>query len=243
LHARLVSLRRFAALFIGVGLVCAVLGSATNSHAQVRVKVRQPTSANAMPQYGLINWFKGQSNAPVSIVEYGSLTCGACAAFNNSVMPAIKRRYIDTGLVRFTLRPLPTPPFDLSVAMHALAICAGPTRYYPLIDAYFLRQPDVMMAAMGETGPKGTILAIAEDFGGLSYSAGETCLRGSARQNQVRVNAQAGANLGVVSTPTLFINGTMLSVPAGQPLNEAFLGQAIDAALRARVPVAKGRRQ
>ncbi len=185
----------------------------------------------------------GRADAPVTLLEYGSLTCSHCAAFSNEILPAIKRRFIDSGQVRYILRPLPTPPFDLSVAMHALTICAGPSRYYSLVDAFFERQQEVFNAAVGETGPKGILFAIAEDAGGMTYAASQACLSDPARQAQVRTNAEAGANAGVVATPTLFVNGVIVTVPAGQPLTEAAVVAAILAAQRSRPhsPMAKKR--
>jgi protein-disulfide isomerase len=150
-------------------------------------------------------------------------------------MPEIKRRYVDTGRVRFVFRPMPTPPIDLSVAMHVLTLCAGPTRYYPLVQAYFERQQQVFQAAVGETGPKGTLFAIAEDFGGLNYAAAEACLRDPVRLGQVRASVDAGTRAGVAGTPTLFVNGVLINVRAGQAHYEvADISNAIEAAARPR---------
>jgi protein-disulfide isomerase len=179
----------------------------------------------------------GNAAAPVTLLEYGSLTCSHCAQFNNDILPAIKQRYIETGQVKYILRPLPTPPYDLAVGMHALALCAGPNRYYPLIEAYFERQREVFSAAGGETGPKGTIFAIAEDIGGLSYSASEACLRDPTRQAQIQASAEAGTAAGVTGTPTLFVNGVLVRLGVGQThLELANVTAALDAALRTPRP-------
>jgi protein-disulfide isomerase len=210
---------------IGLALACALdLGLVASAFSQT------PTPVG--PQ----NWAMGRATAPVTLIEYGSLTCGHCAEFNNSVLPAIKRNYIDTGRVRYVFRPFPTPPNDLSVAMHALTLCAGPTRYYQLSDAFFTRQAEIFDAARGETGPKGTIFAIAEDHGGLSYSQSEACLRDPARQAQVQASALAGDAAGVSSTPTFFVNGVRVNVPLGQHVDESLLAAAIAAALRVPSP-------
>jgi protein-disulfide isomerase len=217
--------------FCGLAVAC-LAALAGDSFAQTR------------PAAGLQNWALGQPNARVTLLEYGSLTCGHCAEFNNDIMPTIKRLYIDTGRVRYVFRPLPTPPFDLAVAMHALTLCAGPSRYYPLVEAYFERQQEVFNAARGETGPKGTLFAIAEDHGGLSYAAAEACLRDPARQTQVRANAEAGAAVGVTSTPTIFVNDVLVTVPAGQHhLEIADVTRALDAALRPISRVAKAKKR
>ncbi len=66
----------------------------------------------------------GEQNAPVTIVEYTSLSCPHCATFAIKTFPQIKARYIDTGKVRFILREFPFDPrataaFMLSVARSA----------------------------------------------------------------------------------------------------------------------------
>jgi protein-disulfide isomerase len=170
----------------GLAFVCLSLVALPNA-----LQAQRPQQVSNA-QTGPVNWALGRSNARVTLLEYGSLTCGHCALFTNDVMPTIKRRYIDTGAVRYVFRPFPTPPNDLSVAMHALTLCAGPARYYGLLDAFFARQREIFAAATGETGPKGTIFAIAEDHGGLTYIQSETCLRDTGRQREVLASAQAG---------------------------------------------------
>jgi protein-disulfide isomerase len=210
-----------------LGMLCfgAVIMSAP-SQAQ---RTKAPTAVAPAPSPALLSWALGRADAPVTVIEYGSLTCGHCAQFNAEVLPILKRTYIDTGRVRYVFRPYPTPPHDLSVAMHMLTLCAGPSRYYGLVDAFFVRQRDVFAAAGGETGPKGTIFAIAEDYGGLNYSQAETCLRDAARQDQIMATARAGVAAGVRSTPTVFVNGAIVS---GHEWPEVMA--AIEAGLRTR---------
>jgi protein-disulfide isomerase len=218
----------------GLAFLClALLGLPQTSDAQ-----RAKNAAPATP--ALVNWAIGRSDAPITLLEYGSLTCGHCAHFSNDILPVIKRRYIDPGRVRYVFRPFPTPPNDLSVAMHMLTLCAGPSRYYGLLDAFFARQQDVFAAATGETGPKGTLFAIAEDHGGLTYLQSETCLRDDVRQRQVIASAQAGVNASVRTTPTLFVNGVMVD---GHELAEvtAALDRALVTASRPSARKAKKR--
>ena len=73
----------------------------------------------------------GKEDAPVTVVEYASMTCGHCAAFHNKVLPALKEKYIDTGKVRFIMREFPLD--KLAVAASMLARCAGGDRTLPLI--------------------------------------------------------------------------------------------------------------
>ena len=74
----------------------------------------------------------GPANAKVTIVEYASLTCSHCAAFHKDTWPELKKRYIDTGQVRFILREFPLDP--LAKAGFMLARCDGEAKYYPITD-------------------------------------------------------------------------------------------------------------
>src|SRR5215207_4996134 len=80
----------------------------------------------------------GPANAKVTIVEYASLTCSHCARFHKETFPELKKRYIDTGKVRFILREFPLDP--LATAGFMLARCDGEAKYYPIADMLFQQQ-------------------------------------------------------------------------------------------------------
>ncbi|WP_308220003.1 thioredoxin domain-containing protein [Nitratireductor sp. ZSWI3] len=65
----------------------------------------------------------GAEDAPVTIIEYSSMTCGHCARFHTEVFPSLKARYVETGKVRYIMRSLPTDPRAEAGLM--LAYCAG----------------------------------------------------------------------------------------------------------------------
>src|SRR5262245_3685832 len=75
----------------------------------------------------------GNPNAPVTIVEYASMTCPHCAHFHEAVYPELKKKYIDTGKVRFIFREFPLDP--LAAGASAIARCAGKDKFFPLIEA------------------------------------------------------------------------------------------------------------
>src|SRR5262245_16618107 len=77
----------------------------------------------------------GKDDAPITVVEYASMTCGHCANFHNKVFPTLKEKYIDTGKVRFVMREFPLD--KLAVAASMLARCAGGAKPLPLISALF----------------------------------------------------------------------------------------------------------
>jgi protein-disulfide isomerase len=81
----------------------------------------------------------GSATAPVTIVEYASVTCPHCASFHSQTYPKLKEKYIDTGKVRLVFREFPTGPVNASIAGFMLARCSG-DKYFPMIDAMFEQQ-------------------------------------------------------------------------------------------------------
>ncbi len=84
----------------------------------------------------------GEASAPITIIEYASLTCPHCAAFQKETFPALKERYIDTGKVRYIFREFPLDNY--ATAGFMLARCGGDGKYYPIIDAFFAKQNELL---------------------------------------------------------------------------------------------------
>jgi protein-disulfide isomerase len=144
----------------------------------------------------------GSASAPVTIIEYASLTCPHCAAFSNGVFPRLKERYIDTGKVRFIMRLYPTQPVNLSEAAYMLARCGGPDKFYPLIETFFQQQEKWVVRNAREP-----MLAIAKQAGFTEQSF-DACLGDKELLNKVvQVSNTASSKFQVDSTPTFFING------------------------------------
>ena len=144
----------------------------------------------------------GSESAPVTIIEYASMTCPHCAAFSNGVFPTLKEKYIDTGKVRFIMRLFPTPPVELSAAAYMLARCGGPDKFYPLIETLFQQQEKWVVR-----NPIQPLLAIAKQAGFTEQSF-EACINDRALMNKVQqVSNTASSKFKVDSTPTFFING------------------------------------
>ena len=80
----------------------------------------------------------GSATAPVTIIEYASMTCPHCAAFTVNTFPKLKEKYIDTGKVKYVMREYPLD--GLAAAAFMLARCAGPEKYYALIETLFAQQ-------------------------------------------------------------------------------------------------------
>jgi protein-disulfide isomerase len=143
----------------------------------------------------------GPADAKVTIVEYASLTCSHCAAFHRDTYPELKKRYIDTGKVRFVLREFPLDP--LATAGFMLARCDGNEKYYPVTDLLFDRQ-----SAWAFTQKPLDALQQMMRQAGFSQEKFEGCLKDQKLYDAVMaVRKHADEKLKVNSTPTFFING------------------------------------
>ena len=80
----------------------------------------------------------GKPDAPITIVEYGSLSCPHCAHFATEVLPQLQKEWIDTGKAKLVFRDFPLDKMALRAEM--VARCAPPDRYFGLIDLMFANQ-------------------------------------------------------------------------------------------------------
>jgi protein-disulfide isomerase len=174
----------------------ASIGSAM---AQATVPVSDLMAANALPD----SWL-GSDKAPVTIIEYASMTCPHCAHFHAETFPVLKSKYIDTGKVRFTLREFPFDP--LAVAGFMLARCAGDKRE-AMIDLLFAQQKNWAFTDKPLQG----LTAVVKQTG-MSQQAFDACLQDKALYDNINQVRDRGAQkFGVDATPTFFFNGTKVS--------------------------------
>ena len=168
--------------------------------------VAQPVGAGDVPMAELMlpgplgDHVLGDANAPVTVIEYASMTCPHCSHFHKTVYPELKKKYIDTGKVRFIFREFPLDP--LAAAASMLARCAGKDKYFPLIEAFFEAQSDWVVQK-----PLQPMFAIAKQAG-FTQQTFDECLANQQMLNGIEESrARAASKLNVNSTPTFFING------------------------------------
>jgi protein-disulfide isomerase len=142
----------------------------------------------------------GSASAPVTIIEYASMTCPHCAHFAAETFPKLKEKYIDTGKVKYIMREYPLD--GLAGAAFMLARCAGPDKYYPMIEALFAEQKKW---AVRDALPP--LLAIAKQAGFTEDSFKE-CLDDKALLDKIQqVRNRGQQKFKVEATPTFYING------------------------------------
>ena len=155
----------------------------------------------------------GNPAAPITIIEYASLTCPHCAHFANDVLPELKREWIDTGKAKLVLRDFPLDGPALRAAM--IARCAPPDRFYAFADTFFASQDK-----WATTKDYREALARLAKLGGMGKDEFEACLNNITLENRiVEQRLVASQELDVNSTPTFFINGSKFS---GAPTAEEF---------------------
>lgn len=186
---------------------------AESSHAQDLSGLMEPGPLEDMVM--------GDENAPVTIVEYASMTCPHCANFHTQVLPELKKNYVDTGKVKLIFREFPLDARAYAASM--LARCADKQFYFPMTDVLF-KQQSVWARA---EDPRPALLQIAK-LAGFTQESFEACLKNQELLDNVNATrSKAAEEFGVNGTPSFFINGEKYS---GNYTVEA-MSEAIDSLL------------
>jgi protein-disulfide isomerase len=186
-----------------LALGAAVLGGARLETGLFRRAQARSLSMSALMAAGpLGDEEEGKANAPVTIIEYASMTCPHCANFDINVYPVLKSRYIDSGMVRYILREFPLD--QLAAAGFMLARCSGKDTFFDMIHVLFRRQNDWVVQR-----PLGPLLEIAKQAG-FTEASFDACLANRDILKAIdQVRQRAATKFGVDSTPTFFINGNV----------------------------------
>ena len=167
----------------------------------------------------------GNPNAKVKVVEYASASCSHCAAFDAETYPAFKKKYIDSGLVRYEFREFLTSPEQYAAAAFALARCAGPAKYMGVVEAAFRGQQE-MFATNNMRGP---LLKVAQSAG-MNEAEFEKCVSDPAALKAIADRVEKATTVDHIdSTPTIMVNGKVIG--PGEP-SMAALDAAIQPALK-----------
>lgn len=160
--------------------------------------------APAVPTVTADDKFIGNADAPVTIVEYFSLGCIHCKNFHETILPQLKKDYIDTGKARLVFRDFPLD--GLSLAAATVTRCVNDLAYFPMVDTFFEQQKTWYV----ENGLD-QIRAIAKGTG-MDDAAFDACLNNQAVKDKIIASRQEAENtFKVNSTPTFFINDRVLT--------------------------------
>ena len=166
-------------------------------------------AARAVPAYEPGDMVLGSSKAPVTVIEYASVGCPHCAAWNNQVFPSIRAQYVATGRARVVVREMLNGDGQIALAGFMLARCAGPAKYFPMIDAIYHRQESMFQDG---AQPAAILRDIARTTGGMSDAAFDACM--ADEQGRLAVNARSDRHYKadqIEETPTFFVNGRRLA--------------------------------
>ncbi len=144
--------------------------------------------------------------AKVTVVEYASVTCGHCAAWQTEVWPQFKAKYVDTNKVRYVFREFPTAPQPVAVAGFLIARCAGEGQYFDVIEDVMASQAEWQAG----TPPRQSLQRIAT-AAGLNDQQFKACLSDPDGLAAMDQRIKAGLDAGVTGTPTFFVNGQKIA--------------------------------
>jgi len=168
-----------------------------------REVIANPTVADVMAPSPLPEMSWGNANAPVTIVEYASLTCPHCRNFHLTVYPDFKRRFIDTGKVRYILRefPIGKTSGNATIALR----CAPPDKYLDLYGK-FMEQQSSWVSQEVRLDP---IYAVARQVG-MTRPQFDACLQNQGMIENLKWVKDRGRKLGIVGTPNFFIGSKLI---------------------------------
>ena len=212
------------AVFLAASLLLAACGNATSKAADDKA----PVSAGKNMEILATDMVLGDPKAPVTLIEYASVTCPHCAAFNEQVMPEIKEKFIATGKVKLVFREFPTSPANFSILGSALARCAadksGHEAYFLITDALFRSQHEWI-----KDNPKSELLKIVAQAG-MDEAALDACLQRKEMVDIINANAKSGMDrYNVQGTPSFILGGEKMNYKT----KEEFEQQIADAVEKA----------
>jgi len=179
-------------------------------------------------QYGVTarDMTQGSPTAKVVVIEYAAPICPHCAHFNATVMPQLKKNYIDTGKVLYVFRVFPLQAAD-GVA-EKLGRCMPRAKYFPFMDQLFANQPK-WDPEFGVTDVRGGLLEQAK-LQGMSEEQFNTCIADTKEDAAINKVAEDGqTKYKIDHTPTIIVNGTVQDSAAEWDKLKAILDLALAA--------------
>lgn len=165
-----------------------------------------PSIEQLMKTGPLPEMYLGSESAPVTIIEYVSLTCPHCRAFHQKTFPYLKKNYISKGKVRYIVREFPIGRSAGNAAI--VTRCGSPKRYFQMVDLFLNNQAKWVSQEVRLDA----IYAVAKRSG-LKRAEFDRCMKDQALIDNLNDIKNRGRKLGVTGTPTFFINGEKVRKP------------------------------
>jgi len=171
----------------------------------------------------------GNPKAKVVVVEYASLSCPHCARFHNTVFPAFRKKYVDSGKVLFVYREFITGPAEVAIPATILARCAGKANYFKVVERVFAVQEEIYKG--GSIATMHVILKREAAPFGIDAARYDACMADQAAFDALQTRVERAVEEDKIDgTPTFVINGKTISPPVGKEMDLATLDKAIAAA-------------
>ena len=153
------------------------------------------------------DFYIGDPNAPVTIIEYASMSCSHCADFHNNTLNEIKEEYVDTGKVKFAFRDFPFNYPALAGSM--MMRCVPNNVRYDYMNALYKLQNKWVSRDITKT--KAELYKIMQS-GGMQQEEFDSCLANVDLENDILDEVmQAQGEFNIRSTPSFIINGKLIS--------------------------------
>ncbi|SVB12430.1 uncharacterized protein METZ01_LOCUS165284 [marine metagenome] len=165
-----------------------------------------PISANTVLEVTEDDFVVGDKNAPVTIIEYASLSCSHCADFHNNTLDDLIKEYVDTGKARIVFRDF---PFNYPALLGSMVLrCIPEDVRYDYMNALFQLQPKWVVRENAKSTQE---LYKIMQSGGMTKEEFETCTNNVELENTILQALIAAQNeFNIQSTPSFLINGNLV---------------------------------
>ena len=148
----------------------------------------------------------GDKDAPITIIEYASMSCTHCASFHNNTLNELKTEYIDTGKVRFVFRDF---PFNYPALLGSMMMRCIPNEVrYDYMNALYLLQKSWVVRENATTMQE---LYKIMQSGGMTKDEFDACYRNEQLENEILEGVIAAQKeFNIRSTPSFLVNGKLI---------------------------------